>query len=148
MRKCRIAETARQHPFGTLSLRLKGAVVSAPSRNDPTLSGRDKIVRENKIGNLWTGGSGADVEYGVGRECRVVVQANIVQLRCLTYYQGKIAEAFVRFAIDIFKYVVVNAVASSISRRTARIRKNIREHKAACHMLNAVISDRDIGDAA
>src|ERR1700746_4039825 len=98
MGKCRIAKTARQHSFGTLSLRLKGAVVSAtPSRNNSTLSGSDKIVRENKIGNLWTGSSGTDVEEGVGRECRVVVQANIVQLRCLTQYHGKIAEALVRF---------------------------------------------------
>ena len=71
-----------------------------------------------------------------------------MQLRCLIRYQGKIAEAFVCFAIDVLKYVVVNTVASAISGRTARVGKNIRDLKPACHMLNAVISDGDISDAA
>src|SRR5438094_873932 len=141
-------EATVKHTRWTLALRLIGAIRSAASRCYLVCPRAHEVVGENKIGDLRARRRGANIEQHIGSERGVVVDGHVVQRRYLNDYCGEGAEALIGRWIDIFKNVVMDAVAAAIRGSAAAVRADIGNHKPARHVHDAVIANGHVRDAA
>src|SRR5947209_11944913 len=119
------AEARRQCDQGFIGNSTIGQTASRPDR---VRSGSDHVVLENEADHLRAAFWIPNGQHGVGRECRNVIEGDILQDRHVAAqdgYQREQTRTVICRAVDVVDSDVVNAVTLTGERRSAEVGRRI-----------------------